>query len=99
MTPKDIKDTRAEIEDDCINRGHLTLMCLEAMDEIERLRKAPETGNKHCFRCSKLLNNDIGWTHSAKLLVENADRSFSGMFRLPLCYSCSLIPHNNYDRV
>ena len=54
MTPDEIKTLRQEIEDDCINRGHLTLMCLQALDEIEVLRHYSKSCPcPHCLGCRK----------------------------------------------
>lgn len=68
------------------------------------MRKArPSPRPDLCFRCDEQLEPDGGlggWFHSAVIVLENADQSFSGTFRLPLCYGCSLVPHNaNYERV
>lgn len=59
------------------------------------------TDRDHCFRCGKALKKGgIEFDHRAVVSVWNADTSFSGMFRLPLCYSCSMVPHNaGYQRI
>lgn len=53
-----------------------------------------------CFRCQEKLeeNPKYGSFHTAIITLTNADASFSGTFKLPLCYGCSMIPHN-YDYV
>jgi len=61
-----------------------------------------ETGPNNCFRCGADTSPDekYGEFHSAIITLENADSSFSGTFKLPLCYGCSMIPHNaDYERV
>lgn len=50
-----------------------------------------------CFRCNRIANADGDC--AAILVLKNRDSSFSGTFRLPLCYSCSLIPHNQLERL
>lgn len=59
-------------------------------------------GKYFCFRCEKVLeeNPKYGAFHTATITLTNADSSFEGSFKLPLCYSCSLIPHNfNYEKL
>jgi len=46
-----------------------------------------------CWRC-----NDAGphWDSSATLTLVCSDASYSGIFRVPLCFSCACIPHNQF---
>ena len=38
LTPEKIKTYRQEVEDDCINRGHMAIVMLDSFDLIEKLR-------------------------------------------------------------
>jgi hypothetical protein len=46
-----------------------------------------------CFRCQGPSKPETH-TNQAILVLWNGDSSFSGTFALPLCYSCSCLPHN-----
>ena len=59
--------------------------CYACKDEGDKTKMAK------CWRCGKEADGAFG---GAILVLHYADASFGGTFRLPLCYECMMLPHN-----
>lgn len=89
--------------EDAQAEARIFLEGFETAASIARAKKKADPD--HCFRCGRDLGKKrraagAGADCSAILNVWNCDGSFSGVFELPICYRCSMIPHNaDYERL